>query len=190
MVEIISFFHILFILNFADGRNAFWSRTSEGGFPLQQNIIMIKPIFLVLTQPSLFSIFYIRVFFARYSKRKCQLATCLVFGEKETPPLLITTVCRLFTSSSLETGFKNHPLSLEEGDILLVHGTLSPWGGGGGNVVGALKNHRFYVATRAPRRWSCLQRRDSIQGWMGRPTARYQERRQCTFRIYSATAEM
>ena len=147
---------------------------------------MIKPIYFGVDPTESFLAYFISGFFERYSKRKCQSAACLVFGEKETPPLLITTVCRLFTSLSLETGFKNHPLSLEEGDILLVHGTLMPrgGGGGGGDVVDALKNHllknhRFYVATRGPRRSSCLQRRDSIQGWNARHIA-HQERQQCT----------
>lgn len=99
---------------------------------MQQNIIMIKPIYFGVDPTESFLAYFISGFFERYSKRKCQSAACLVFGEKETPPLLITTVCRLFTSLSLETGFKNHPLSLEEGDILLVHGTLMPRGGGGG----------------------------------------------------------
>lgn len=64
-VEIISVFHILFILFFADGRNAFWSRTSEGGFPLQQIIIMIKPIYFGVDPTKYFLAYFLLGFFCK-----------------------------------------------------------------------------------------------------------------------------
>jgi len=83
---------------------------------LQQNIIMIKPIcFGVDPNESFFRILGVLVVLRYISKRKYQLAACLVLGERETP---------------------------------------------------------FLRGPRAARRSSCLQRRDSIQGWMERPTAR------------------